>query len=151
MPSLDWSDVAGAELTAVALHDILALRNQVFVVEQACAYQDIDGRDLLPGTRHLGATDGGTLVAYARLLGPDPESVRIGRVIVSSAHRGQRLGHQLMTRALDSCATHWPAAPVALAAQAHLQEFYVRHGFVAVGAPYDEDGIPHIDMVHRPA
>ncbi|MGD9958433.1 GNAT family N-acetyltransferase [Nocardioides sp.] len=151
MTSLDWSDVAGDAVTAAALHALLRLRNQVFVVEQQCAYQDIDGLDLAPTTRHLGAEHDGTLVAYARLLAPAPEAVRIGRVIVSSSVRGQRLGRQLMTRALLSCAQHWPGAPITLSAQAHLTDFYAGHDFVAVGEPYDEDGIPHVDMVHRPA
>ena len=91
-------------------------------------------------------------MAYARLVAPDEAGVvHIGRVIVSASLRGQRLGHELMTRALGACASHWPGAPVALAAQAHLVDFYVGLGFVAVSEPYDEDGIPHVDMVLSPA
>ena len=149
--ALDWSDVAGPDLSADALHAILRLRNQVFVVEQECAYQDIDGRDLSPLTRHLTARLDGAPVAYARLLSPQPHLARIGRVIVSASVRGRRLGHELTARALAACEQHWPGAPVGLSAQAHLQEFYAAHGFVAVGEPYDDDGIPHVDMRHRPA
>ncbi len=148
---LDWSDTSGDQLTAAALHEILALRNRVFVVEQACPYQDIDGLDLSPTTRHLCAHNGDDLAAYARVLGPAPEAVRIGRVIVSSALRGQRVGHELMSKSLASALTHWPAAPITLAAQAHLEAYYATHGFVSVGPAYDEDGIPHLDMVHQPA
>ncbi|CUR54501.1 putative acyltransferase with acyl-CoA N-acyltransferase domain [metagenome] len=149
--SLEWSDVSGPDLAPESLYAILRLRNQVFVVEQECAYEDIDGRDLLPDTRHLTAVLDHAPVAYARLLGPRPDLVRIGRVIVSSSVRGQRLGHQLMTRALAACEAHWPGVPLGLSAQAHLERFYAGHGFVAVGEPYDEDGIPHVDMRHRPA
>ncbi len=154
---LAWHDVHHRELTAPALYEILALRNRVFVVEQDCAYLDVDGLDLAQDTRHLyavpAALPGSEPVAYARLLGPDfdHDAARIGRVIVSSDRRGQRLGQELLTRALASCLGHWPDAPVGLAAQAHLQEFYGRAGFVPVSEPYDEDGIPHIDMAHRPA
>ena len=149
--ALDWSEVAGPDLSAGALHEILRLRNQVFVVEQECAYQDVDGRDLLPDTRHLTARLDGAPVAYARLLGPDPGLVRIGRVIVSSSVRGRRLGHELMTRAVAACEDHWPGIPLGLAAQAHLERFYSTHGFVALAEPYDEDGIPHVDMLRQPA
>jgi ElaA protein len=152
MTTLDWSDAHHSELTASALHDILELRNRVFVVEQRCCYQDIDGLDLTQDTRHLYATRGDDLVAYARLLAPGPgDAVRIGRVIVSSSLRGQGLGQDLMTRAVAACASRWPGVPVTLAAQAHLVDFYGGLGFVAVGEPYDDDGIPHVDMVLRPA
>jgi ElaA protein len=150
--SLVWTDAHHSELTASVLHDILELRNRVFVVEQKCCYQDIDGLDLTHDTRHLFAAQNDQLVAYARLVAPDDAgSVRIGRVIVSASLRGQRLGHELMTRALSACASHWPGAPVTLAAQAHLMDFYVGLGFVAVSEPYEEDGIPHVDMVLSPA
>ena len=152
MSSLVWTDAHHSELTASVLHDILELRNRVFVVEQQCWYQDIDGLDLTQDTRHLFAAQDDQLVAYARLLAPDDAgAVRIGRVIVSASLRGQRLGHELMTRAIGACASHWPGAPVALAAQAHLLDFYVGLGFVAVSEPYDEDGIPHVDMLLSPA
>jgi ElaA protein len=152
MTTLDWYDAHHSELTTSVLHDILELRNRVFVVEQQCCYQDIDGLDLTQDTRHLQATKDHDLVAYARLLAPGTGgAVRIGRVIVSSSLRGQRLGQKLMTRALAACASHWPGVPVTLAAQAHLRDFYVGLGFVAVGEPYDDDGIPHVDMVLRPA
>ena len=152
MSSRDWTDAHHSELTASVLHDILELRSRVFVVEQQCCYQDIDGLDLTRGTRHVFAVENDQLVAYARLLAPDDAgAVRIGRVIVSASLRGQRLGHGLMTRALAACAAHWPGVPIALAAQAHLVDFYVGLGFVAVSEPYDEDGIPHVDMLLSPA
>lgn len=147
---MEWYDVPATDLDARQLHDILALRAQVFVVEQQCAYLDVDGLDLLPTTRHLWATD---LAAYARLLGPTPDdadgAAHIGRVIVSPTARGTGLGHTLIERAVASCRSTWPEARIVLSAQAHLSGFYGSHGFVTTSEPYDEDGIPHIDMELR--
>ena len=144
---LTWHDLGAADLTVAELYDVLALRNRVFVVEQECAYQDLDGRDLVDGTRHLVARDGSGVVGYARLLAPyDGGPARIGRVIITAEARGQRLGRRLMERALAACAEHWPGAGVEVSAQAHLQEFYAGLGFTATSEVYDEDGIPHLDM-----
>jgi ElaA protein len=140
-----WSDLAADDLDVPTLYDVLALRTAVFVVEQECAYQDPDGRDLLPGTRHVVGRVGGELAAYARILPPDSDHQvpRIGRVIVAAGSRGGQLGRALMVRALRTCEEHWPARAVELGAQAHLRGFYESLGFVAVGAAYVEDGIPH--------
>lgn len=146
---LTWRDLPDGELTTAELHDILALRNRVFVVEQRCAYQDIDGLDLAGGTRHLVGHAGADLLAYARLLAPEgPDGpARIGRVIVTGEARGQQLGRQLMERALVSCEARWPGRAVAVSAQAHLERFYRGLGFAPVSEVYDDDGIPHVDMV----
>ena len=157
---LTWHDLHHTDLTVADLHDVLALRNRVFVVEQECAYQDVDGLDLVRDTRHLlargpdsaddgGSGDGagGAVVGYARLLAPyDGRPARIGRVIVTAEVRGQRLGVRLMERALASCAEHWPGAGVEISAQAHLVDFYAGLGFVVTSEVYDDDGIPHQDM-----
>ena len=148
-PDVTWHDLHHAELGLGDLYDVLALRNRVFVVEQECCYQDIDGLDLVADTRHLLArAPSGSVVGYARLLAPSDAGgpARIGRVIVSSEARGRALGRRLMERALASCASHWPAAGVQLSAQAHLRAFYASLGFEAVSDVYDEDGIPHVDM-----
>ncbi|PWC15780.1 GNAT family N-acetyltransferase [Brenneria roseae subsp. americana] len=149
--NLIWHDWGVEDLNVYSLHDILALRNQVFVVEQTCPYLDIDGRDLADGNRHIAAYDNGKLSAYARLLAPAPgnDAVTIGRVIVAPHVRGQQLGNQLMEHALLVCARHWPQKAIFLSAQAHLQSFYASFGFVATGSVYDEDGIAHIDMFSR--
>ncbi len=146
--TLTWSELAGSELDAATLHDVLALRSAVFVVEQACAYQDIDGHDLTPGTRHVLGRDGGGIAAYARVLAPDDEhrTPRVGRVIVAPHARGRQLARPLMRRALASCEAHWPGEAVELGGQAHLVGFYASLGFEAVSEPYDEDGIPHVWM-----
>jgi len=142
--AVEWSVVEAAELDVPTLYELLALRSAVFVVEQECAYQDPDGRDLAPGTRHVLGRRGTGVVAYARVLPPtDTKPPRIGRVIVSRGVRGQQLGRQLMRLALEACERAWPGARVELGAQAHLADFYGSLGFVPVGAAYDEDGIPH--------
>lgn len=140
-----WQDLHHSKLSMAQLYAILALRNEVFVVEQNCAYQDIDNRDLVGENRHIIGWQSGLPVAYLRILDLSCE-VAIGRVIIAPAARGLKLGYQLMERALRSCKQHWPDAEVILSAQAHLQRFYGSFGFVAYTDIYDEDGIPHISM-----
>ena len=148
-----WRVVAGDSLTAADLYAALRLRSQVFVVEQECAYQDVDGADLWPGTLHVLAERDGALVAYARILESAPgvahsaptSGLRIGRVLVASEARGTGLARAVMEQALAECARR-PELGVELSAQAHLVGFYGGLGFVATGDEYDEDGIPHVDM-----
>lgn len=146
--TLIWHDWSAKDLNLYALYDILQLRNQVFVVEQQCPYQDIDGRDLADNNRHVAAYYQGKMVAYARLLAPQAgkDRVTVGRVLVAPSARGQRLGQHLMEHALLACARHWPGKSLFLSAQSHLQAFYASFGFSACSDAYDEDGIPHIDM-----
>lgn len=143
-----WQDLHHSELDVPTLYALLKLRCDVFVVEQNCAYADIDGDDLVGENRHLLGWRNNELVAYARILksAGEWEPVAIGRVIVSSTARGEKLGYQLMERALASCQRHWPQKAVYLGAQAHLQAFYASFGFRPVTEVYDEDGIPHIGM-----
>ncbi len=146
-----WQDLHHSELTVAELYALLKLRCEVFVVEQTCAYLDVDGDDLVGSNRHLLGWQDDRLVAYARILKSDEdlEPVVIGRVIVSNAVRGEKLGYQLMERAVASCLQHWPQHALYLGAQAHLQNFYGRFGFVAVTDIYDEDGIPHVGMARE--
>lgn len=146
-----WQDLHHSELTVTELYALLKLRCEVFVVEQACAYLDVDGDDLIGSNRHLLGWQGDLLVAYARILKSedDLQPVVIGRVIVSHAVRGEKLGNQLMERAVASCQQYWPQHALYLGAQAHLQHFYARFGFVAVTDVYDEDGIPHVGMARE--
>jgi ElaA protein len=145
---LDWVQRTGDQLDAVTLHDLLAVRAAVFVVEQECAYLDVDGLDLAPGTLHLIARHAGEIAAYARILAPDEThpTPRIGRVIVTRAARGRQLGRRLLERAIAATEATHPGTAIELGAQAHLAGFYASLGFVAVGEPYDEDGIPHLWM-----
>ena len=145
---INWQDNHHSELSAQQLYAVLALRCAVFIVEQSCSYLDVDGQDLTADNRHILGMRGDELVAYARILTPadDAAPVAIGRVIVSASARGLNLGNRLMEQALLSCEQHWPEREVYLSAQAHLQNFYGRLGFQAVGDIYLEDNIPHIDM-----
>ena len=146
-----WQDLHHSELTVSALYALLKLRCEVFVVEQTCPYLDIDGEDLLGENRHLLGWRGDELVAYARILksNDDLSPVVIGRVIVSALVRGEKVGYQLMERAVASCEHHWPQHALWLGAQAHLQSFYAHFGFLPVTDLYDEDGITHIGMARE--
>ncbi|MGV4795710.1 GNAT family N-acetyltransferase [Rhizobium sp. F40D2] len=137
------------ELLARELYDLLKMRVDVFVVEQNCAYPELDGKDI--DALHLRLLESGELLASARILKPhaphDPS--KIGRVVVSPDHRGKRLGDALMGEAISACERLYPANPIALSAQAHLRRFYEAFGFSVASEEYLEDGIPHIDMVRQ--
>jgi ElaA protein len=138
------------ELDTRTAYAVWRLRQDVFVVEQDCAYPDLDGRDLEPGTRHvLLLTPGGDVVATARVL-DDGDCWRVGRVVCHPAVRGTGASHLLMTAALDavSAGTGQPggARDVVLDAQSPLTGFYGRFGFVPDGDELLEDGIPHTPM-----
>ncbi|AJC79477.1 GCN5-related N-acetyltransferase protein [Rhizobium etli bv. phaseoli str. IE4803] len=139
------------ELLARELYELLKMRVDVFVVEQNCPYPELDGKDI--DALHLRLLESGELLASARILKPhephDPS--KIGRVVVSPAHRGKRLGDALMSEAISACVRLFPANPIALSAQAHLRRFYEGFGFVVASEEYLEDGISHIDMVRQPA
>jgi ElaA protein len=132
------------QLDAATLYAILRLRSDVFIVEQECAYADVDGLDLLSSTRHLWLTgDGPRPIAYLRLLAePDGTTVRIGRVCVSPDARRRGLAAQLMAAALEIVDDH----PSVLSAQVYAADLYAAAGFVAEGDEYLEDDIPHVTM-----
>jgi ElaA protein len=117
------------------------LRQQVFVVEQACPYPDLDGRDEESGTRHVLMREGAALVGYARVL-DDGECWRIGRVVLAEEARGRGLADPLMTTALDVC----PDRDVVLDAQSPLARWYATFGFEVCGPEFLDDGIPHLPM-----
>ena len=131
------------DLDVVTLHDILRLRQDVFVVEQQCCYADVDGRDLEPGTVQVWATDDhGSVVATLRVLREPDGDARIGRVATAVPARGRGLVAGLMAAALAGS----NPAPVVLDAQSHLEGWYARFGFVRTGAEFLDDGIPHVPM-----
>jgi ElaA protein len=133
-------------LKPAELHAVLKLRCEVFIVEQACAYADIDGKD--PLARHLLAYVGAELIGCLRVFAPDGAgaAARIGRVVIAPPARGTGLGRRLMRRALAEIDARFGPVPVELSAQAHLEAFYASLGFERVSETYLEDDIPHCDM-----
>ncbi|MFC9963620.1 GNAT family N-acetyltransferase [Nocardia ignorata] len=130
-----------ADLDSATLYRLLTLRVDVFVVEQECAYPELDGRDLLPGTRHLWIDDDGELVATLRLL-EEADGFRIGRVCVATDARKRGYTTRLMQAALAETGS----ATVRLDAQSHLVDMYAKFGFAVDGPEYDDDGIMHVPM-----
>jgi ElaA protein len=145
--TLDWHWKSFGQLSPREIYAILAARNDVFVVEQDCAYLDIDGSDL--EAWHLSAfNDEGLLACYLRVLLPDAlaQDIRIGRVLTTQAFRGKGLGHIIMAKALEHIRAQWPEVGIRLHAQAHLQPFYRAFGFTPTSEVHDEDGIAHVWM-----
>ena len=149
---INWQWATLQDLTAAQMHAILAIRQRVFVVEQNCAYQDADELDL--DAWHLtGHRPDGRLAAYLRLIAPGarfPEA-SIGRLLTVKALRGRKIAGQALEQALRKCEVIYPRQAIRIAAQTYLVDFYRRFGFRAVGSPYKEDGIEHIDMIRSAA
>lgn len=151
--SIAWSCLAFEALDVHRLYALMRLRADVFIVEQNCAYPDLDGRDTQRGVWHLLGESNGRLLACARLLPPGVhfDTPAIGRVIVHADARGYGLAHLLMREAIARCTALWPGQALTLGAQSHLQGFYAAHGFEVCSDAYLEDGIPHVDMRREPA
>jgi ElaA protein len=150
---LQWRCLRYVELARDDLYELLQVRSAVFVVEQACAYLDPDGKDRDPETRHLlGRAPDDSLAAYLRLLPPglSYDEASFGRVLTAPAWRGRGLGDALVVEALRLAPSLWPGHDLRIGAQAHLAGYYAKHGFTVCSEPYDEDGIPHVEM-RRPA
>ncbi|QPB83884.1 GNAT family N-acetyltransferase [Pseudoalteromonas rubra] len=137
------------QLSHDELFSILKTRVAVFVVEQACAYQEIDEVDRAADTHHVFLIKQGEVQAYARCYKPQSNTSAIGRVLVSPECRGKGVAQTLMTRAIEACHAHYGAQPIKIAAQTYLTQFYQSLGFVPCGEAYLEDGIEHIDMILR--
>jgi ElaA protein len=154
MTMIEWQWNRFADLTVAQLYEMLALRQQVFVLEQTCLYPDIDGLDT--GAYHLLGwrdVDGRReLVASLRCLAPRAKyaEMSLGRVVTSPAARGTGLGRELVAQGIAHAESLHRGHAIRIGAQAHLERFYANFGFVTVSEPYDEDGIMHVDMV-RPA
>jgi ElaA protein len=134
-----------ADLTAAEVYGLCRLRVDVFVVEQECAYPELDGRDTEPGTEHLWFEADGVPVATLRVL-DDGAGRAIGRVATAAGWRGSGLAARLMEEALAS----YGDGPLHLGAQAPLEGWYERFGFRRSGPGYVEDGIPHVPMAREP-
>ena len=151
-PSLiDWQFSRFADLSPFDLYDVLAQRQNVFILEQTCLYPDIDGLDL--DAHHLlgwRTVDGKrVLAAYLRVLAPGAKyhEMSLGRVVTTSAARGSGAGRALLEQGIAHAEALHPGHRIRIGAQQYLERFYQGFGFQTVSAPYDEDGIMHIDML----
>ena len=145
---MQWEIKAFDQLSLQELYTILTLRTNVFVVEQACPYPELDGKD--PNCLHLLGTINGELVAYLRIL---PAALRydevsIGRVVIKPSHRGKGLGRLMMEQAIHCITNEWKESQIKIGAQAYLEKFYQSLGFEPVSEVYLEDDIPHLDMLY---
>lgn len=135
------------EFSIDELYDVLQLRSEVFVVEQDCVYQDMDGKDRK--ALHVVGTINGKVVAYTRLFkaGDYFEKASIGRVVVSKNERAFGYGHDIIKASILAIENHYHTKDIKISAQTYLKKFYESHGFVKIGEEYLEDGIPHIAMI----
>lgn len=137
------------QLSLHELYDLLQLRAEVFVVEQDCVYQDIDGKD--EKALHVLGYRNDQLVAYTRIFPPGIyfKEAAIGRVVVKSSSRKNELGHKILKASIKAIEDHFETKTIKLSAQTYLMKFYESHGFKAIGEGYLEDGIPHIAMIRK--
>jgi ElaA protein len=145
---LDWQIKHYSDLSLNEFHDIIALRLEAFVVEQNCAYLDLDGKD--KKCYHLICRNGkGDVVATGRVLPPGLSyaDAAIGRVVIDEEIRGHGIGHELMDKCIDFCKKEFGNSPIRISAQKHLEKYYEKHNFNSTGNEYLEDGIPHVEML----
>lgn len=146
----NWVNTPFEALDAAQLYALLRLRQDIFVVEQTCAYPDLDGLD--QQAWHMRCLQHDAVLAYQRCLPPGvayPGSSSLGRVVVAASARGTGMGRDLVERGIRFNRQRWPQADIVIGAQAYLLKFYGSLGFVEEGEPYMEDGILHIHMRHR--
>jgi len=150
---MNWLWSSFEELSRDDLYEVLKVRQAVFVVEQNCVYQDADDLDSV--SWHLMGWHEGTsrreLVAYLRVVFPGkkyPEP-SIGRVLTTASMRGTGAGKELTREAITHIALEYPQMSIRISAQRYLEKFYSEFGFEAVSDPYEEDGIPHIEMLRK--
>ena len=145
---VDWQIKHFSEISTAEFHDLIALRIKIFVVEQNCPYQDIDGKD--KKAYHLIGRDGhGNIVATARILpkGISYQEVAIGRVAIDESARKKGNGHVLMEKCMKYIHDEFGAVNIRISAQSHLEYYYQKHGFQSTGKAYLEDDIPHVEML----
>ena len=149
MTKISFQCLAFEQLNIHQLYRIMALRQEVFIVEQNCPYQDADGKDQ-KAFHLLGLDENGVCIAYARLMprGLSYEDyTAIGRVLTAPQARGLGLGKKLLTFALNWMNKNFAAIPIKISAQCYLIRFYEEFGFQTIGESYLEDNIPHIAMI----
>lgn len=147
--TLNWKLKKFEELKGEEVYKILKIRNEVFIVEQQCAYEDCDGKD--ENSYHLYLEDNGEIISYLRILkkGVSYDEVSIGRVLVNKNYRGRGIAREMMTRAINFIEENLKETDMKIQAQAYLVDFYKSLGFKEVSKEYLEDNIPHIDMLYK--
>lgn len=143
---MDFQIKKFSELSVSELYQVLQLRSEVFVVEQNCVYQDLDGKD--HKSLHILGFKNEKIIAYTRIFKPGDyfENASIGRVVVKEIERKFGYGHELMDVSIKAIETEFEVQKITISAQLYLKKFYESHGFIQVGEQYLEDGIPHIRM-----
>lgn len=139
-----------SQLNIDHFHDIIALRIKIFVIEQDCPYQDLDGKDKV--AYHLFYTNNKDEVVAATRILPQNISyaeVSIGRVVVDKDYRGLGLGDLIMKESMNFVQAEFGQVNIRLSAQKHLENYYGKHGFKSTGKEYLEDGIPHVEMLYE--
>ena len=139
---INWVVKKWSALIANEIYFILRLRSEVFVVEQDCVYQDIDGKD--QKAKHVLGKKNNEVIAYSRIFKPGDyfEEASFGRAVVKKSERGKGIGDELVINSVNNI----PESIIKISAQSYLKGFYGKHGFVAKGEEYLEDGIPHTAM-----
>ena len=144
---MEWKVKTYKQLTLIELYILLQLRSEVFVVEQDCVYQDIDGKDQL--AYHVLGFEKNKLIAYARIFnkGDYFKEASIGRIIVKAEYRKKDVGHRLLDYSINYINFTLKEKNIRISAQQYLIAFYQKHGFQVDGQGYLEDGIPHVNMI----
>ncbi len=149
MSEVIWQLKAFEELSTKELYEILALRTEVFVVEQNCIFQDMDFKDDV-AIHILGKSSEGKLLAYSRIFDKDvyySGYLAIGRVVTKASNRKGGLGIELLEQSIKTCYAMYGVLPIKIGAQKYLTRFYSKFGFKEIGEDYIEDGIPHCIMI----
>ncbi len=148
---LNWHLKKFEELRCEEIYKILKIRNEVFIVEQQCAYQDCDGKD--KKSYHLYLEDNGEILCYLRILPKNVSynEVSIGRVLVNKNYRGKGIAKEMMLKAMNFIEENLNEKEIKIQAQLYLFNFYKSLGFEEVSNEYLEDNIPHIDMLYKKA
>lgn len=146
---MNWELKKFEELNAEEIYEILKIRNEVFIVEQKCPYQDCDGKD--KKSYHLYFQDGGKIIAYLRILkkGVSYDEISIGRVLVLKNYRGKGIAREMLLKAINFVELNLNEKEIKIQAQTYLVNFYRSLGFKEISKEYLEDNIPHIDMLYK--
>ena len=146
---MNWELKKFKELKAEEIYKILEIRNEVFIVEQQCAYQDCDGKD--ENAYHLYLQDNDKIIAYLRILkkGVSYDEISIGRVLVHKNYRGKGIAREMMLKAINFIESNLNEKEIKIQAQSYLVDFYKSLGFKETSNEYLEDNIPHIDMLYK--